>query len=186
MHEKTWWNRRRNRPGLSCRPMRSARQRWRVRGSEIGGERHAPRRRSPCGRGCVAGWVRGLRRRPAVARSHARAGRGGRALRAPRAQGKGKPRRHSRDHWTRAEAGGAGTYIHRGVTRLLPETFVVPEPRWHPAVLIDVCSAAPGCMAARHLGTGPAARHVRCITFLWPPPSCRPPRRSRYLADSPE
>jgi len=87
---------------------------------------------------------------------------------------KGSSGRHPRDS---LDAGWRRCALrHRGLRayRLRPENLCSSGAR-SAGGSFYVCSAARGCRPPGHLGTGPAARDVRCIT-LWPALARRPPR----------
>jgi hypothetical protein len=119
---------------------------------------------SPDGRRLGSAWGQVRRRPRSRTRRGIAMGRHDRRWRALRAWEVGESGRHSRDHWTRAE-GAKRAAMGPGTERLLPENLVS---QGRTALCGSFYVALPHRALGRpcHLGTGPAARLLRCITFV--------------------
>jgi len=160
-------------PWTAADRWRSVKPRWRVRGSGVSGARQSTCAGPPDGRGRAGKW--------GPCPWHARGRTRGRL-----AMGRHDPR------WRNAaRVGGVGfgtTFawsLNAGrkassgrLTSPAPLVFCLENlcvsGACGPGGSFYVCSVARGCRPPGHLGTGPAARLVRCIT-LWPALSRRPP-----------
>lgn len=157
MHEKRGWNRRRNRPGLGA-DRRSARQRWRMRGSGESGGCHLPREALPGGRCCDGGGHGRQRLQAARATVRRATGRRGRMWRAQEARGEGSCGRHPRGHWTRAEGGALRHGCRGALVSCLKPLFIPARGRRR---FFLRCSAA---LAAGRLVTwGRGPPQARCV-----------------------